>query len=330
MSFKLGITRDLLDAAANPCFDPRAFEVLARNNTLEWEWIPEEFEEIPPEVAARYDAIHVNIPRVTARSVGQQDCRVKIFARNGVGYDSVDVDAMTERGIAVTNTPIAVRRPVAVAALTMVFALAGRLIDKHSLVRQGRWNDRTSYMGQGLTTRTLGVIGAGSIGKEILNLARPFFSRTLATDPYADKVAVQHTGASLVDLNTLMGESDFVLVCCLLNEETYHLIDRQKLALMKPTAYFLNLGRGPITDETALIDALASKRIAGAGLDVTEQEPVAEDNPLLAMDNVIVTPHALCWTDECFHDIAATALESIVAYSLGEKPIHLVNPEVMA
>jgi len=184
-------------------------------------------------------------------------------------------------------------------------------------------------MGQGLTTRTLGVVGAGSIGKEILTLARPFFGTTLAADPYADEGVVQQTGARLVDLDELMRTSDFVLVCCLLNEETYRLIDAQKLALMKPTAYFLNLGRGPITDEAALIDALASERIAGAGLDVTEQEPIAADNPLLAMDNVIITPHALCWTDECFHDIAATALESIVAFSLGERPVHLINPAVM-
>jgi D-3-phosphoglycerate dehydrogenase len=328
MAFKVGVTRDLLDAEGSPCFAPRAFDVLARNPNIEWEWIEEDLDEVTPAVAARYDAIHVNIPKVTARTVGSDDCRVKIFARNGVGFDSVDVAAMTAKGIAVTNTPLAVRRPVAVATLTMLFALAGRLLAKNDLVRTGRWNDRTSFMGQGLTTRTLGLVGAGSIGLETIRLAQPFFGRLIASDPYADPAHVRLAGAELTGLDTVMSESDFVVVCCLLNDETHHLIDAGKLALMKPTAYFLNMGRGPITDEEALIAALRERRIAGAGLDVTEQEPIDPNSPLLTMDNVIITPHALCWTDECFHDIAATALESIVALSLGERPEYLVNPQM--
>jgi phosphoglycerate dehydrogenase-like enzyme len=115
-----------------------------------------------------------------------------------------------------------------------------------------------------------------------------------------------------------------------LNQETHHLINAARLARMKPSAYFINMGRGPITDEKALIDALKRGAIAGAGLDVTEQEPIANDNPLLKMDNVIVTPHALCWTDECFRDIAETALRSIVDVSLGKRPQHVVPAPVPA
>ena len=152
----------------------------------------------------------------------------------------------------------------------------------------------------------------------------------LAADPYVDEASVQALGAELTDLDSLMSRSDFVVVCCLLNDDTHHLIDARRLGLMKPSAYFLNMGRGPITDERALISALKSGSIAGAGLDVTEQEPIAQDNPLLAMDNVIITPHALCWTDECFHDIAATALRSIVAFSLGQEPAHVVNPDALS
>jgi phosphoglycerate dehydrogenase-like enzyme len=126
-----------------------------------------------------------------------------------------------------------------------------------------------------------------------------------------------------------MREADFVVVCCLLNDKTRHLINAENLALMKPTAYFLNVGRGPIVDEAALIDALKAGRILGAGLDVTYQEPIEPDNPLLAMDNVIITPHALCWTDECFHEIAATALQSIVDVSLGKRRAHVVNPDAL-
>jgi phosphoglycerate dehydrogenase-like enzyme len=217
---------------------------------------------------------------------------------------------------------------VAVAALTRLFALAGRLFKKHELVRAGRWNDRKNFMGQGLTGRTLGLVGAGGIGKEILKLARPFFGHLIVADPYAEAAAVRVLGADIVPLDTLMREADFVVVCCLLNEETRHLIDARRLTLMKPTAYYINVGRGPIHDERALAEALAAGRIAGAGLDVTEREPIEAGSPLLGMENVIVTPHALCWTDECFHEIAATALQSIVDVSQGRRPAHVVNPEV--
>jgi D-3-phosphoglycerate dehydrogenase len=324
-TFRLGLSRDLLTARGEPCFDARAFEVLKANPAIAWEWIDEPVEEITPDIAARYDGVHINLPRVTAASLARADCRLRIIARNGVGYDSVDVAAATARGIVVTNTPVAVRRPVAVAALTLLFALAGRLLAKNELSHTGRWNDRTDFMGQGLTTRTLGVVGAGGIGQELLRLARPFFARMIAADPYADPQAMAALGASVVPLDELMREADYVVVCALLNAETRHLINAGNLALMKPAAYLINMGRGPIIEETALIAALRGGKLAGAGLDVTEQEPIAPDNPLLDMANVIVTPHALCWTDECFRDIAETALQSVVDLSLGRRPAHVVD-----
>ena len=330
MTFKVGVTRDLLTAAGEPAFGPRALDTLKAGRDITWEWLPEDVPEISPEIAARYDGLHVNIPRVTAASVARADCRLKIVARNGVGFDSVDLAAMTAKGIVVTNTPIAVRRPVAVATLTLVFALAGRLLKKNEIVRQGRWNDRTSYMGQGLTSRTLGLIGAGGIGQEIMRVARPFFKRMITADPFAHPNIITPLGADIGPLDTLMKDADFVVVCCLLDETTRHMINDARFALMKPSAYFINVGRGPITDEAALIRALQAGRIAGAGLDVTEQEPIQPGNPLLGMDNVIITPHALCWTDECFHDIAAAALQSIVDISHGRRPVHVVNPAVYA
>jgi phosphoglycerate dehydrogenase-like enzyme len=323
--FKLGITRDLLTAKGEPCFDPRAFDILKANPAIVWEWLPAELSEITPDIMARYDGLHINLPRVTSASVSGADLRVKIIARNGVGYDSVDVAACHARGVTVTNTPLAIRRPVAVATLTMIFALSGHLLKKNELSRTGRWNARTDFMGQGLTTRTLGVVGAGGIGQELLQLARPFFKTMIAADPAVEPAVLTGLGASLLPLDDVMRQADFVVVCAALTPATRHLISAALLALMKPTAYFFNMGRGPITDEAALIAALQSGRIAGAGLDVTEQEPIAPDNPLLQMDNVIVTPHALCWTDECFRDIAETALRSIVDVSLGKTPKHVVT-----
>ena len=326
--FKVGVTRDLMRPDGRPAFEERALDELDRNPAIAWEWIAEEIDEITPEIAARYDGLLAGLPRVTAETIARQDCRLKIVARNGVGFDTVDIPAATAKGIVVTNTPIAVRRPVAVAALTMIFALAGRLLKKNEIVRQGRWNDRTAYMGQGLTTRTLGVVGAGSIGLELIGLARPFFKRIVAADPYAERPHVAALGADVVGIDQLMQEADFVLVACILNDETRHLIDERRLRLMKPTAYLVNMARGPIVDEAALARVLAERCIMGAGLDVTEREPIEPTSPLLAMDNVIITPHALCWTDECFYDIAATALRSIADVSLGQRPAHVVNPHV--
>jgi D-3-phosphoglycerate dehydrogenase len=328
MPFKIATTRDLRMADGEPAFGRRALEVLKANAAIEWEWVPEDLVEVTPEVAARYDGLHLNAARVTPASLARADCRLKVIARHGVGFDSVDLPAATAKGIVVTNTPVAVRRPVAVATLTMIFALAGRLFKKHELVQTGRWNERSSYMGQGLTTRTLGLVGAGGIGQEILPLARPFFGRMIVADPYIDRDLVAGLGAEVVPLDTLMRESDFVVVCCLLNDETRHLINAGNLALMKPAAYYINMGRGPIHDERALAEVLRAGRIAGAGLDVTEREPIEPDSPLLGLENAIITPHALCWTDECFHDIAATALQSIVDVSQGRRPAHVVNPSV--
>ena len=326
MTFKVGTTRDLMTADGQPCCGLRAFEVLKGNPEIEWEWVAEDIDEMTPDIAARYDGLHLNAPRLTAATLARGDCRLKIIARNGVGFDTVDLPAATAKGIVVTNTPIAVRRPVAVATLTMLFALAARLFEKNQLVQTGRWNDRANFMGQGLTGRTLGLIGAGGIGQEILRLARPFFGRMIVADPYADAATVTGLGGSIVPIDALMRDADFVVVCCLLNDETRHLIDARKLALMKPAAYYLNMGRGPIHDEKALAEVLKARRIAGAGLDVTEREPIEADSPLLGLDNVLITPHALCWTDECLHDLASTALQSIVDVSLGRRPAHVVNP----
>ncbi|MEL7465844.1 MAG: NAD(P)-dependent oxidoreductase, partial [Pseudomonadota bacterium] len=241
-------------------------------------------------------------------------------------YDTVDVAACAGKGILTTNTPFAIRRPVAVASLSHIFALTTKLFTKDRLVREGRWNDRVEHMGVGLTTRTLGVIGVGGIGSELIRLAKPFFGRVLAADPYVAEAQIAALGAEKAPLDTLLAEADVVNVCCLLTEETRHLIDAAAFARMKPSAFFVNVGRGPIHDEAALTQALRDGRIAGAGLDVTEIEPIPEDSPLLSMDNVQITAHALCWTDECFEEIARTALRSIVDVSLGRRPRHVIEP----
>ena len=329
MTYRVGITRDILDSLGEPAFGRKALEILEAAPGIEWEYLPEIVRELTPEHAARYDALYVNMARTPAAAVSRGDHRLRVVARHGVGFDSVDVPAMTQAGVLVTNTPMPMPRPVATIALTFILALAGKLMLKDRLTRTNRWNERMDNMGMGLTGRTLGVIGAGRIGKELLRMARTFDMRLLACDPYVNEVELGYVGAKKVDMPALLRESDFVVTIPLLNEETFHLVGAKEFAQMKSTAYFINVSRGPVVDELALIDALRDQRIAGAALDVFEQEPVDPGNPLLTMDEVIVTPHSLCWTDECFHNMASTGLRSIVDALSGRVPEFVVNRDVL-
>lgn len=326
---KVGLTRDLLNRNGEPSFGHETLQLLDRCPAIEWEWIPESPAAITPEIAARYDAIHLNGPRLAPESIARDDCRLKIVARHGVGYDSVDVPACTGRGIIVTNAPLGVRRPVAVMALTFVLALSQRLMFKQQLAREHRWSERQENLGDGLVGRTLGIVGAGSIGRETLRLALPFNFRLLVADQYVDPMELQFANAPIVPLEQLLRESDYVVIACLLNEQTRRLIDAEALALMKPSAYLINVARGPIVDEPALIAALRAKTIAGAALDVFEQEPPARDNPLLTMDNVIVTPHSLCWTDQCFAGLGGSAIQSIVDVAERRVPRYVVDRKAL-
>ncbi len=328
--YRVGITRDILDSRGEPAFGRAALKILEDAPGIEWEYLPAIVREIAMEHAARYDALYVNLARVPAAAVARNDCRLRVVARHGVGYDSVEVPAMTRAGIIVTNTPMPMPRPVATIALTFILALAGKLMLKDRLTRTGRWDERMDNMGMGLTGRTLAVVGAGRIGRELLRMARTFDLKLLAADPYVNAVELGYIGARKVDLDAAMREADFVVTCPLLNDETRHLIGAPQFAAMKPSAYFINVSRGPVVDEPALIAALQAGRIAGAALDVFEQEPVDPANPLLTMSNVIVTPHSLCWTDECFHNMATTGLASIVDALDGRVPEFVVNREVLA
>jgi len=330
MSFKVGVTSDILDAKGEPVFGREPLQALDAAKDLEWEWLQKGIREVTAEHAARYDALYVNSPRVPAAAVAGKDLRLKVVSRHGVGYDSVDVPAMTAAGVLVCNTPNAMPRPVATMALTLVLALAHRLLAKDRMTREGRWNDRVDHMGTGLTGRTLGVVGTGRIGKELLRLARTFDMRLLAADPYAEELELGYIGARKVSLEVLMEEADFVVITALLNEETRHLVNAKQLARMKPTAYLVNVARGPVVDEKALYEVLAAKRIAGAGLDVFEEEPTPATNPILKLDNVIVTPHALCWTDELFGNIARTAIGAVLAVHGGRAPQFVVDAGALA
>jgi len=318
--FKVGISGDLLNNENEPCFGNAPLELLKKRKDIEISWMDKAITEITTDMTADFDAILLNLPKANAHCVSNKDCRLKIISRFGVGFDSVDIEAMKRKNIIVTNTPNAVRRPVAVATLTMIFGLASKLIKKDHLVRTGNWDQRTNFMGVGLSRKTLGVIGAGSIGTEAIKLSKPFFKNILAFDPFLSKKEISKKGAQKVDLQELASKSDFIVILCNLNTSTKYMINSEFFSNMKKSGYIFNLSRGPVVNEIDLEKALEDRKIAGAGLDVTNTEPLDADSKLLKYDNVIITPHALCWTDECFHDIATEAIGSILDF-IDKKPM---------
>jgi phosphoglycerate dehydrogenase-like enzyme len=257
--------------------------------------------------------------------------RLAVVARFGVGYDTVDLAACSDNAIAVVITPDGVRRPVAVSIITLMLALAGKLMVMDRLGRQGPegWAQKTDHNGVGLIGRTLGSVGLGNIGAEMFRLAKPFDMKFMASDPFADPEVAAELGVELVDLETLFRQSDFLSVNCFLSEETRGLVNAERLALMKPSACLINTARGPIVDQRALTEALAERRITAAGLDVLEQEPPDPDDPILKLDNAIITPHALCWTDQLFAGIGAADVKAVLAVMHGRVPGTVVNRDIV-
>jgi phosphoglycerate dehydrogenase-like enzyme len=326
--FRVGITRDNLKPDGKPLFDEALLRVLD-DARIEWEFLPRFEAELSAETAARYDALAVMLGNVTRRTVSGPNRRLKLIARFGVGYDTVDVSALTDNGVLLTITPEGVRRPVASSALTFILMLAHRVPLKDRLVREGRWAERVNHVGTGLSGRVLGSIGVGNIGSELFRLAMPFAMKYLACDPYVTPESVAPLGVKLVDLQTLLRESDFVCVNCPLSEQTRHMIGPRQFALMKPTAFLVNTARGPIVDERALYEALTEKKMAGAAIDVFEQEPTPYDNPLLKLENLIVTPHHICLTDECINGVAASVFGACRDLAHGRVPKNVVNQQVL-
>lgn len=276
-----------------------------------------------------FDALILLAHRFDASSVPKSG-RLAVIARFGVGYDTVDVPACTANDIALVITPDGVRRPVAVSIITFMLALTGKLMVKDRLARMGApgFAARGEHMGVGIVGKTLGSLGVGNIGAEMFRLARPFDMTFIAHDPFADNAVAAELGIELVSIEQLFARADILCVNCPLTPDTHHIVNAERLALMKPTAYFINTARGPIVDQAALTRVLQERRIAGAGLDVFEQEPTDPDDPLLKLDNIIAAPHALCWTDQCFAGNGAADVKAVLEIMKGRLPRGIVNGKV--
>ncbi|HVB54120.1 MAG TPA: NAD(P)-dependent oxidoreductase [Candidatus Acidoferrales bacterium] len=330
MTFKLGLTADFLNAKGEIGWGDIGLAMLDQSPAISWEFLADCGSELPPEVADDYDALLVLTPRVTAGTVARPKKRLRLVARFGVGYDNVDVGACTKAGVALTITPDGVRRPVAVGAIALILAATHNVVVKDRLTREGRWAQKLAYMGTGITGKTLGIVGLGNTGRELVVASQSLGMTYQAYDPYADEGAAASLGVPLIDLPTLMQTSDVVCIMAALTEETRHLIGARELAAMKGSAYLVNIGRGGIVDEAALIAALSEGRIRGAALDVFEEEPPDPGNPLLRMENVVLAPHAICWTDEIALGNGRSALQAVVDVAAGRRPSNVVNPEVFA
>lgn len=327
--FRIGVTRDFLNPAGELGFGDIGLSLLDDADGVEWEFLEENTPELSAAQVAPYDGLLVLMPAITATTLAAVE-RLRVIARFGVGYDSVDVAACDQAGVALTIAPDGVRRPVAASAMTFLLGLSHKLIVKDRLTREGRWEERLNYMGQGVTGRTLGVIGLGNIGVELLKLAAPFGMKHVGYDPYVDEETLNDVTVEQCGLDELMAQSDYVVICCTLTSETKQMIDLEKLRLMKSNAYLINVARGPVVDQAALTKVLQEGAIQGAALDVFETEPVDPADPIMQLDNVILAPHAGCWTDEMFSGIGRDACGGLLAVAAGRRPRHVVNPGVFA
>jgi phosphoglycerate dehydrogenase-like enzyme len=271
------------------------------------------------------DAVVAFLDPFTARVIAAAD-RLKVISRSGVGYDNVDVKEATARGIAACITPGLNSRAVAEFTIAMMLNFSRKLVENLAEMRKGSWK---RFQGTDLSDFVLGIAGMGSVGKELARLARAFDMRVLAYDVVRDEAFAEEHQFTYVPLEQLLRESDFVSLHLLLNEGTHHLIDATSLALMKPTAYLINTARGGLVDAEALCQALREKRIAGAALDVFEQEPLEPDSPLRELSTGYLTAHVAGVTVSARRPMARMATENAIQVLRGERPRATVNPEVL-
>ncbi len=325
-AFRVGFTPDLTGDMHNAA-DHAIKEILSSLPNLEHDIMPDTGGTATAEVVNQYDAI-ICLGYYFPPSAFAGVTRTACVARWGVGFDRVDVPACTAADVLLAITPNAVRRPVAEGIMAFILAVTKNLRALDQRTRDGRWRGDLVCKSICIEGRTLGSVGAGNIAGEMFRMARGMgFGRLLAYDPFVSKERASEIGIELVDLPTLLKESDFVTINTPLNEHTEGLIGTEELALMKPSAFLINTARGPIVDEKALLETLRNERIAGAALDVLEEEPPPPDNPLFKLDNVLLAPHSVAWTYEGIRDIALDCCRNVRAVYEGRPPDFLANPD---
>lgn len=254
---------------------------------------------------------------------------LKVIAKHGMGVDNIDVTHATEKGIQVVNAPYSNMNAVAEHIVTLLLALSKRIVRMDKLTRQGQFTQRNTYKTTELKDATVGIIGLGKISRLVVKKLSGFEMHIIASDPFVKQKDVGDLPVTMVSADEVYRTADFVIVHTSLFPSTFHLVGAQQFRMMKPTAYLINAARGPIIDEVALVEALDAGEIAGAGLDVFEQEPPAQDNPLFAMDNVIVSPHNAALSDGALRAMAMDSALGITEYLTGKPVTYPVNRAVL-
>lgn len=279
---------------------------------------------------AKADAVVIFRPWVKASTFADGADRLTVIGRAGAGYDKLDLDACTANDVAVFNAPDTLTHATASSAFLLMLALAKRLPEQERMVRDGRWDLQPVTMGLDLPGKTLGIVGLGASGRELARLAAPWGMRIIAYSPRASAAEAQALGVTLVpSIDEVFRTADFVSLHNRLDAKTRNSIGARELRLMKPTAYFVNVARGEIVDQAALVTALREKWFAGAGLDVFEHEPLPKDDPLVALDNVILTPHWLPSTRDAARLTMTTMANGIIRASQGLVPDNVLNTAVL-
>ena len=271
-----------------------------------------------------YNAIIVRSRTKVTKEVIDNADNLQIIARAGVGVDNIDLDAATEKGIMVVNSPESTSITVAEHTMGLLLSMARKLTIADKSVKEGKW-EKKKFMGVELRNKTLGVIGMGRIGSQVVNRCKAFEMDAVAYDPYLPEEVATQMGVELTDLETVLKKADFITIHVPLTPETKHLISYDEFEIMKDEAFITNCARGGIIDEEALYDALKNGKIGGAALDVYEEEPPAEDSKLFELDNIVLTPHIAASTKEAQRDAAIIVADEIIELAKGGTPNNVLN-----
>ncbi len=276
------------------------------------------------ETIHEYDGIVVRSRTKLNKDVIDKADNLKIIARAGVGVDNIDLDAATEKGIMVVNSPESTSITVAEHTMGLLLTLARKLSIADKSVKEGKW-EKKKFMGTELRNKTLGVIGMGRIGSQVVNRCKAFEMDAIVYDPYLPEEVANQMGVVLTDLETVLKNADFITIHVPLTPETKHLISDHEFDIMKDTAFIANCARGGIIDEEALYNALSNNKIGGAALDVYEDEPPAEDSKLFELENIVLTPHIAASTKEAQRDAAIIVADEIIELANGGTPQNVLN-----
>jgi phosphoglycerate dehydrogenase-like enzyme len=341
--FRIAITGDFLGADGKSAYGDLGFGALDACPYIQYHFIMEHAPqpldptywdrlyslEVKAEHIVNVDALMVLRPWLKPHVFADGAGDLTFVGRAGAGYDKIDVQALTDNDVALFNLPGILNHSTASSALMFILALAKQLPAQGKVTREGRWDLQPKVMGREIEGRTLGIIGLGASGRELVRLVAPFNMRVIAYSPSADPAEAKALHVELTSLETLMRESDFVSIHSNLTPDKYHMIRAEHLALMKPSAYLINIARGALVDQAALVEALQGRKIAGAGLDVFEVEPLPADDPLTQLDNVILTPHFSPATSDIWTKGGTQMSQYMLQAAQGEIPASIINPEVL-